>query len=368
MSGLEKFVQNSELQFKYLINLALNQKVTWSNLKSFLNDLTPTHQTSKKINDILLEELQNLHSKIIDNQARKNGETEADFEDFVKSGSDDDIMVLFTKQKTIGDDLTEHDFVHESISGETNNDQDVQHDQLNEHQIPTNEEPYNDYSEDAEDIDAKDIESKTPDDHDLVDGTTLLEDEDQNTDNTNDMNDKKDVNSVHHKSKVIQEESNIGAYGKDSTSSNKDKVKKKRYEKRKKVYVNGERRYSCETCGQLLTNVGSLKRHERNHSGEKPYQCKYCDKRFNYPQSHRQHERLHTGEKPYECKTCGKAFAQLSALSAHRTHSNEKPLECKNCPSRFKSKQEVNQHQRTHTREKLFKCEQCQNETKYIDS
>ena len=196
MSGLEKFVQNSELQFKYLINLALNQKVTWSNLKSFLNDLTPTHQTSKKINDILLEELQNLHSKIIDNQARKNGETEADFEDFVKSGSDDDIMVLFTKQKTIGDDLTEHDFVHESISGETNNDQDVQHDQSNADQIITNEEPYIE--------DAEDIESKTPDeDHDLVDETTLLKDEDQNIDNTND---KKDVNSVLHNNEIIQEE------------------------------------------------------------------------------------------------------------------------------------------------------------------
>ena len=49
MLGLEKFVENSELQFKYLINLALNQKVTWTNLKTFLSDLTPTHQTTKKL-------------------------------------------------------------------------------------------------------------------------------------------------------------------------------------------------------------------------------------------------------------------------------------------------------------------------------
>ena len=49
--------------FKSLINLALNNRIPWSPLKTFLDDLTSTLEASKELNVILFDELQLLHAK-----------------------------------------------------------------------------------------------------------------------------------------------------------------------------------------------------------------------------------------------------------------------------------------------------------------
>ena len=54
----------TEVDFKYLVNLALDQKVSWIHLKGFLHGLTTTCETAKQLNDILLDELQSLHLKL----------------------------------------------------------------------------------------------------------------------------------------------------------------------------------------------------------------------------------------------------------------------------------------------------------------
>ena len=61
-------VENSEEGFKYLLTLALNQKVSWTMLKGFLHELVSSLEASKKLNAVLLDELQSLHSKTIENQ------------------------------------------------------------------------------------------------------------------------------------------------------------------------------------------------------------------------------------------------------------------------------------------------------------
>ena len=53
------------VDLRSLVKLALNQKVSWFGLKTFLHELTSTLETSKELNDVLLEELQILHSKTI---------------------------------------------------------------------------------------------------------------------------------------------------------------------------------------------------------------------------------------------------------------------------------------------------------------
>ena len=117
--NLDKNVKNSE-EFSYLVNLALDQKVSWTMLKGFLNELVSSLEASKKLNAVLLDELQSLHSKTFENQFEANHESsveeqetfndtedqevDAEVQDTVENGSDDDIMVLFTKQETINDE------------------------------------------------------------------------------------------------------------------------------------------------------------------------------------------------------------------------------------------------------------------------
>ena len=117
--NLDKNVKNSE-EFSYLVNLALDQKVSWTMLKGFLNELVSSLEASKKLNAVLLDELQSLHSKTIENQSEtmqsiaenkketfnvtEDKEFDAEVKETAENGSDDEVMVLFTKQETINDE------------------------------------------------------------------------------------------------------------------------------------------------------------------------------------------------------------------------------------------------------------------------
>ena len=59
--------ENVELDFKHLIKCALKSKISWPALKIFLDSATSTLKESKKLNNILLEELELLQSKQISN-------------------------------------------------------------------------------------------------------------------------------------------------------------------------------------------------------------------------------------------------------------------------------------------------------------
>ena len=65
---MEKLVENPEFGCKYLVKMALNQKVSWTTLRIFLIDITKTFETSRQLNDVLLEELEALYSKVIESQ------------------------------------------------------------------------------------------------------------------------------------------------------------------------------------------------------------------------------------------------------------------------------------------------------------
>ena len=55
--------ESSEAHYRYLIKLALNQKVSWIALKTFLKELISSFESSQQLNEVLLEELQLLHSQ-----------------------------------------------------------------------------------------------------------------------------------------------------------------------------------------------------------------------------------------------------------------------------------------------------------------
>ena len=112
--NLKKKNTNIEVEFQLLVQMALNQRVSWGKLKLFLHDLASTYETSKKLNDVLLDELQSLHVKA--------NESKLQVQDSVQ---DDEIMVLFSKQETIEDTIesqgTSDDFSDEIAHIEINN-------------------------------------------------------------------------------------------------------------------------------------------------------------------------------------------------------------------------------------------------------
>ena len=98
MQGLESICENSELGFKYLLNLALNQKVSWSKLKIFLEDLTSTYESSKKLNEVLLDELEARQSIANKNQGSTNERKE---QEIIENDSKDEVFLQGAAQKSL---------------------------------------------------------------------------------------------------------------------------------------------------------------------------------------------------------------------------------------------------------------------------
>ena len=62
--------QNSSVsKIKLFINMALKGEISWINLTLLMDDLTPTLKKSKKVNKILLKELETLQSKFKEKQS-----------------------------------------------------------------------------------------------------------------------------------------------------------------------------------------------------------------------------------------------------------------------------------------------------------
>ena len=68
MTEVETDKSTTASKVKFLISMALNGDVSWRNLTLLMDDLTPTLEKSKKVNEILLKELETLHSKFNDRQ------------------------------------------------------------------------------------------------------------------------------------------------------------------------------------------------------------------------------------------------------------------------------------------------------------
>lgn len=71
---VEEEMQNSSAsKIKLLVNMALKGEISWINLTSLMDDLTPTLKKSKKVNKILLKELETLQSKLKEKHCNVRG-------------------------------------------------------------------------------------------------------------------------------------------------------------------------------------------------------------------------------------------------------------------------------------------------------
>ena len=321
--NLKKKVTNIEVEFQLLVQMALNQRVSWGKLKMFLHELASTYETSRKLNDVLLDELQSLHVKANENESQA--------QEIVQ---DDEVMVLFSKQETIEDAILDDNVIQSECQG-------------------TSEDSSNEYNSVEYEAVSKSVEGGLESNvsHNLTFEMPLSEDVTEIE--TGDLR----SNNISVKDSMVIE---VGKKVYNSDSKKSKKRKEKCNMQSRKVLINGERRFSCETCGQIFTQFGNLQIHERIHTGEKPFECKHCTKRFTTPQSLNTHEKIHTGEKPFECKFCAKRFIQSVERTSHeRIHTGEKPYMCKICSKAFSHASSLRQHNKLHTEGKLFDCETC---------
>ena len=135
MLGLEKFVENSEFQYKYLIKLAMDQKVSWTTMRTFIHELVNDFESAMKLNEVLLEELQSLASKMTENKTQEIfDQTKVGMEE---RKSESHVGILFSKKKTIDEKLNffgknstkksyQEDLANESNSHLEPNDEELQ--------------------------------------------------------------------------------------------------------------------------------------------------------------------------------------------------------------------------------------------------
>ena len=108
----------------------------------------------------------------------------------------------------------------------------------------------------------------------------------------------------------------------------------------------------------LLPSCEALNQHHRKKHGI--VYCTVCRRPFNNPRSLTKHMYMH-GDKKHCCTTCGQRFPFASQLTTHRLTHRKKPNQrCMypKCGRKFKSKSDLNRHATTHT-SKWLVCPNC---------
>ena len=68
-----------KVDFRYFISLALKNKLAWQSLPSILSDFTPTLEDSKEVIEVLIKELEKLHSELSRTRKVSNETSEQSF-------------------------------------------------------------------------------------------------------------------------------------------------------------------------------------------------------------------------------------------------------------------------------------------------
>ena len=333
MSGREE-------DFTYFISLALENKLPWNSLETILNDWTPNLPKAKKLIEIMLKELQILHSKLQEKQIQS------------EKSSEDKIL----------DDTpnTENSYITE-LDVQINGFDEVG--VIESHDIETF---VNKSSETDINIEYHSVEDETLE----VDHLNKLKV--NSKDNENEIlqiDEAFSLNYISQKESQVIEQANSIPHGEKSQKPYSSLVVPKKDSKlRKRRYPSTDKKYTCPICQIVKDSIGALYNHNRIHKANRSHQCKTCNKEFSAARTLRDHENIHTGKKPYKCKTCPKGFSSKPNLIQHERYHGEKQQKCAICSMSFHHKAEMKNHERIHSGENPYYCETCGNSFKNSSS
>ena len=322
-----------EAYYKHSIQMALENKLSWTTLASVFDQMTPTLSQSKDLVKVLLDVIQNFqkqYQELVQHKANVGNENN-ESEDIVKPESILDPSIGFPIQN--------------SVEAEFDEETKVDIDQIEFVQI---EDQHHDYKTNFK----EDTDSQLHNFNE-IEFQTFVEIDNKDVDSfaINTMVDKSSYPSE--KSQALKNENLFEDCENENTKTTKHL---------KSVELKDEPRndFECKVCGKAFTKPSSLSNHIRIHRDKTHLECKYCHKAFPQPHHLKQHERTHTGERPFGCKFCNKTFSHHFTLTKHeRVHTGELPYKCDQCEKRFTSSSNLVDHKKIHSMEKPFECKTC---------
>ena len=294
----------------YLIDMTLENKMSWIALASLLKDLFT--YDPKQVIDTLLKALERMHLKMLEKESDDSLQNVNDTEDVEKE--------RFIKETSI--ELNGGTEVATENTAEINEDHietlEVTEETVEEELPVVNYEPIGNEN----DIEVLEVVKETFD-----------------TENLFDLKKRKQYSEVNYDDKYLSE---------NEEHKEDDEVDNEWY-----TFVKNDKVSDAKTLDNELTNVQTKGSEDKSISGnekKKSLKCMHCQKEFKYLFHLMTHERIHTGEVPFECKTCKKRFTQLGHLKTHEIiHTGEVPYMCKACNKRFKQSSHLRRHERTHS-------------------
>ncbi|XP_053949479.1 zinc finger protein 28-like [Anastrepha ludens] len=121
----------------------------------------------------------------------------------------------------------------------------------------------------------------------------------------------------------------------------------------------GERKFTCDICGDSYKSHPQLSRHKLLHKKERNLACTVCDKRFTETSHFKVHMRIHTGELPFACQFCDRRFRIKVHLTYHLQHHANIKQKCNVCGKEFKNIKSLRDHSYVHTGVMPYTCLIC---------
>ncbi len=119
----------------------------------------------------------------------------------------------------------------------------------------------------------------------------------------------------------------------------------------------GEKPYKCCYCDKYFGTQTAQKYHEIEHTGA--LICSSCGRQFKSKHNLQEHERVHSGQRPYKCGRCEMSFMSVGARRYHMNSHNGDEHRCNICSKVFTCKASLDAHKFIHTGLHPYACRYC---------